>query len=67
MRPNIGNLYTHKRMLDTAVLILQNMGEENGKVFFKVRWFLRNGVDMNLLDVIKVSKSDFSNWYEWRK
>lgn len=60
-----GKVYTHKNMLDCVMRVLYVLPFEN-HVELKVNWFNNRGMDLNVKETVKVKKSDFSNWYEWK-
>lgn len=63
--PNIfraGKVYTHKKMKETAFLVVSVLDEDFKYVQLRVKWYLRRGGYLGSDDVI-VSKSDFSQWY----
>lgn len=57
--------YTHKKMLDAAILIqkTQYVGVNYSKV--RVTWFNRRGMCLGITETIKIKKSEYNNWYEF--
>jgi hypothetical protein len=55
--------YTHKRMLDSVIEIV-NTKEVEGGLRASVRWLTKRGIYMGV-DRILIKKEEFSNWYEW--
>ncbi len=61
MKFEVGHIYTHKRMLDVCMLITD--------IYYcggimTVRWFKKNGLDLNATDSIRTDLIKAENWYE---
>lgn len=50
-------------MLDTAIHVLDILENKSKHIKLKIKWFNRRGMDLNILETIKINKSDFYNWY----
>lgn len=55
--------YTHDRMLDAAILVLDGVGTPEGYQL-KVRWITKQGMDLGAIDTIYIKAVDLNNWYE---
>ena len=56
-------MYTHRRMLDVCMLVI-NVAESLDGSTLKVRWFKRNGLDLGALDSVYIQGVDYPAWYE---
>lgn len=57
-------LYTHKRMLDVAIMVLKSTRLLDGRYSLKVKWMDRLGRDYACsAERIKISKEEVKNWY----
>jgi len=59
-----GKVYSHIRMLDVAIYVLDIIYQELDQTFLKIRWCTKAGRDMNQIDKITIVASEFDNWYE---
>lgn len=57
-------LYTHNRMLDSAILVLRCVPIEGGRYALKIRWANRRGFDLNITESIIIKAEEVANWYE---
>lgn len=57
-------VWTHKNMLDCAILVLKSFRLPDGRRKLKVRWMLRNGSDMGFIERVTVTPEQLKNWYE---
>lgn len=58
------HVYTHKRMLDAAVFVLESVRLPSGGHSLKIRWVNRRGLDLGLVEQIVVNRDQVGNWYE---
>jgi hypothetical protein len=54
-------------MLDMIIYVRYVFMPEEDHVKLRVAWFNKKGMDINAEETVKISKSEFSNWYEWEK
>lgn len=68
----VGSVYTHDKMLDVCMLITQMVSDEPLKYinrpgayyYIRVRWFKKNGLDLNATDEIRINCADLERWKE---
>lgn len=59
----VGDVYTHRNMLDTAILVLsKSFIRESDDFVLKVRWVLKSGVDLGQNETIVIRRKDAKNW-----
>jgi hypothetical protein len=52
-------------MLDTAILVVgEPPVEVNGNYYMTVRWFKRNGLDLNRTENVVIKRKEVKNWYK---
>lgn len=56
-------LYTHKKMLDSIIQIVNTKEVKDG-IKAHVIWFTKSELFMGE-DIVLIKKSEFENWYEW--
>jgi len=59
----LGKVYTHSRMLDTAIYVLGRFNPSDD-YYLTVRWFTRSGLDLNQTEMVTIKKEEVHNWYE---
>ncbi len=57
-------VYTHRNMIDTNVLVLKSYRLHDGRYRIKIRWLLKNGMDIGLQETITISRPQVKNWRE---
>lgn len=57
----VGSVYTHGNLMDVMMLVLKADSGVQGS-FLTVRWFKKNGLDLNAKDDIYVNKEDYGRW-----
>jgi len=60
----VGHIYTHKNMLDVCMFVIKVESTRVG-VNLGVRWFKRNGLDLNAKDDVYINEWDVKDWYEY--
>ena len=58
----VGEIYTHKHMLDAAFLVLKAFTDEHNRQHLKVRWCLTRGLDLNIVDRVTVIPDQLRSW-----
>ena len=59
-----GFFYTHNRMLDAAVLVVDSVRNEDSSLSLSVWWFNQRGLDLGIPERIIISPKEASNWNE---
>ena len=57
-------LYSHKRMLDAAILVLNSTKFKDGGYKLKVQWMNRRGMCLNITENVTIKSEEVKNWYE---
>lgn len=57
--------YTHRNMLDCNILVLKSYMIPDGRYKLKIKWFLKNGVDMGFQENIVIKREQVRNWMEF--
>lgn len=55
--------YTHRNMLDAAIVVLHSHKDHNGDYSLRVRWITRSGRDLGETDIIRVQSNKVRSWY----
>lgn len=55
--------YTHNRMLDAAIYVVDSFYLPDGRYVLKIRWMNRKGLYLNILEKIIIKKQEVKNWY----
>ena len=58
------HIYTHKNMIDCNIYVLKSYMIPDGRYKLKIRWFLKNGMDLNLQETVVVKREQVKNWRE---
>ncbi len=63
----VGHIYTHAHLLDVCMFVIQIRQRyiEDSGMELDVRWFKRNGLDLNAKDSIFICDKDLKDWYEY--
>ncbi len=59
-----GTTFTHRHMLDAAILVLKCFRDHKGRCHLRVRWVNRRGMDLGITERITIVKEQLSNWRE---
>lgn len=60
-----GKSYTHKNMLDMIIKVLEVYPTNKNCSALCIRWFNRRGLDIGIMEDIKIKNKDLPFWYEW--
>lgn len=58
-----GNVYSHRNMLDAAILVTNEFLEDDGSYYLRVRWVLKRGLDLGIVEDISVKEKQIKNWF----
>ena len=59
-----GKLYTHDRMLDCAVYVLNSYDLLDGSYKLHILWFNRRGMNLGITEYITINNEEIPNWFE---
>lgn len=58
-------LYTHKNMLDCAILVLKSYRvAHDGRYKLKIQWFNKRGMNLGFTERVTITRDQLKNWYE---
>lgn len=57
-------VYTHRRMLDAAILVLGSFRLPNGAYKVRVRWVRKDGFDFGVTEKVLIRRAEVGNWRE---
>jgi hypothetical protein len=57
-------LYTHKNMLDCAILVLKSYRAHDGQYELEIQWFNRRGMNLGFIERVTITRDQVKNWYE---
>lgn len=60
----LNKTYTHKKMLDCAILILKTFKLQTADYTIKIKWINKRGMDLGLVENVRITKDQVKNWYE---
>ena len=56
--------YTHKNMLDAAILVLGVFRTRTGNYKLKIGWFNKRGMDLGFTERVTITKEQLPKWGE---
>lgn len=62
MRFTPWGLYTHRNMLDAAILIVKAFRKPSGDWKLRVRWMRKDGWDFGVMENIRIKAKDVDHW-----
>jgi hypothetical protein len=56
-------LYTHRRMLDAAILVRSSIMLPNGDYSLMIDWYHKDGFSFGLSETVRIKRKEVGNWY----